>query len=131
MDIDTHELNRVMAEVCGMEVFIGKDGDKSVCDWGVLYFEEGATYIQHGNTISFDAEEWSPCTDHNQMALVKEKLRGMGYFYSIQWLKRKHHRVAIWKTVDDGEFLRYYQDHKSELIAFAQAVQSWWKERVK
>ena len=109
-----HELNKIAGAFCGKEM-----EERNSRWFTIMTFPEG-------NVLS----EWSPCTDHNQAAEVKAKLREKGYEYEISWYRGKYHDVMIWeagtltdrlKTISDGQ-------HESEPTALLLAVEALGKE---
>ena len=111
---EIHELNRVLAEVCGIEIQECKDSNKIS-----LAYQFGPDRKWHWAT-------WSPCADANQMELIKAKLREMGAEYVFEW---DNDIVAHDVTLISKKGGMYYGGrHQSELIAFAIAVVAWWEE---
>lgn len=108
-----HELNKVLAEFCGVEVEEVDTDDCPLSLWMACRYPS--------NRI----ERWTPCTDHNQMALVKAKLREKEYWHEIFWnVLNKKYVANIWKYYINFSVVK---EHPDELIAFALAV----KEAVK
>lgn len=101
---EIHDLNRVLAEVCGIEIF----KEKSIFN------------ITQWNTR--ERGIWTPCTDHNQMALVKAKLREQKVMHNISWARgdKMYCAEVGWEEAK----------HESELVAFAKAVKEWYAHRL-
>lgn len=110
--IDTHALNQLLAKVAGVEVYEVTFGEEwNHTGWG------------YGNEEGM-IEEWSPCSDANQLELVEEQLRKKDYGYEVTWFRdRQDHRAIVWKPEDSGT--KHKQAwHENKLIAFALAVQA-------
>lgn len=126
---DTHELNQVMAEVAGKEIKKHVEGNPNGPE-----IRSGWVDLRRRSQYGEHWDWWSPCTDHNQMALVKVKLREIGCCYKVKWCNnlmaigyREIHMAEV--VCPPGRV--FMTQHESELIALALAVKAWWKARVK
>lgn len=117
---ERHELNRVMAKVCGFKVRKSPYGYL----WALIPINSyGESWIP-----------WAPTTDANQMMLVKAKLREIGVeygsAYSVMDLSHTAHIAHIRGQEFDPPVYYGSSEHESELIAFGLAVKAWWEERL-
>jgi len=104
--MNDHRLNALLAKVAGVELFETAKG----CIWNVVPPKD----LPPGELFIY--EEWTPLTDHNQMALVKAALREQGWGYQIDAGIKG---FAVW-IINDDEY--YSGEHKDELAAFGNAV---------
>lgn len=102
-----HELDKLLAEVAGVEVSEETTLNGVTC-WA----------IYNGDELE---DVWTPRTDANDMELVKAGLRKKGYGYHVVYdLYRKVHDVKLWLA--DRQWPA--RNHESELMAFALAIQA-------
>ena len=111
--IDTHHLNHVLAEVCGL---------KTKMIFGTLHYVSKTWERDNMKAGRWDI--WNPCKNHNQMAEVKAALREQGHKWEIHW-SGEAYGVWIGTKTDymgpvDGALTQHAE---SELLAFALAVE--------
>jgi len=111
-----HELNKLLADVVGLR-------------WGYCAeTNEYGYFIQSGDHISIIQSgdyisNWSPLTDHNQMAVVEAAMQAQGFDYSLALMSGEF-SACIWKRHSSGgpTGQTYKGYHSSKLRAFAVAV---------
>lgn len=112
-----HKLNKAMAEIAGKEIKEHVEGNPNGPEIrsGWVYLKRRTQYGEHWDW-------WDPCTDHNQMAMVKAKLveANIG-FVSGYDDKMK----AFFANVGLNADTLYAK--KEPLVNFAYAVNAWWE----
>lgn len=103
----SHDLNKCLADVAGVEC---EEVDSDDCPLSLWVVEYDKLRLK---------QQWTPTTDHNQMALVKAALREQGYRYEIEWEWGRSHKVTIRDKNED--VINIYRN-PDELMAFALAV---------
>ena len=103
-----HDINKLLAEVAGVEVETHKDTGES---W-VVSEEHGFTHI------------WTPLTDHNQMALVEAGLLKRNIGYNISVVASGKDKGVPWVHVEifDHPITHHGFNDGDKLRAFGEAV---------
>lgn len=107
MSLSDHDLNKLLAEVAGVEVL-----------------DDPPTRLWMANGYGGCGAPWTPLTDHGYMALVKAGLRKQGYEWLSNWdADLQTYEGEVNKRDEKGILRTWYQDHKtSELRALAYAI---------
>lgn len=104
MTPSTHDLNRILADVCGKSLHASAKGDY----WLVVDEDEN------------ELVEWDPCHNHHDMAEVKAALRQCGVEIVTMTVNLLNHWIVELITYKG----KYEAKHESELIALALAVEA-------
>jgi len=99
---DDHKLNKLLADVAGVGVLertiVVVEGIPIPGIIGGSLPTKLAWVVPEEDCGSTRFHEWTPLTDHNQMALVKTALREQWYGYDIEWwLDEQHFECGIYK----------------------------------